>query len=158
MSRSNPYAPPGAALQDLPAKAGSPLKAIMFGLVVDMVGTTVGSLLLGAIYGIALAASGASLDELGAAAEGAAADSWLFWISTAMGLAFSVLGGYVCARIARRNELRLGAILALVSAILGYLIASGHYELGAFLSLTIASIAAVMGGARLGQARNRGTK
>jgi hypothetical protein len=158
MSQPNPYAPPGAALQDLPVKAGSPLKAIILGLVVDLVGTMVGSLLLGAIYGIALAASGASFDELAAAGEGVATDSWLFWITTAMGLAFSVLGGYVCARIARRNELRLGAILALLSALIGYLIAAGHYELGTFLSLTIASMAAVIGGARLGQARNRGTK
>lgn len=158
MSQPNPYAPPSAAVQDLSERAGSPLKAIALGLLVDVGGTTVGSLLLGAIYGIALAASGASLDELAAAGEGPATDSWLFWISTAMGLVFSVLGGYVCARIARRNELRLGAILAALSALLGYLIASGHYELGTFLSLTIASIAAVIGGARLGYWKNRGTK
>jgi hypothetical protein len=134
------------------------VKAVVLGLLVDIVGTTAGSLLLGALYGIMLAASGASMEEIAAAGESVATDSWMFWLSTAMGLAFSVLGGYVCARIARRDELKLGGILALASAVLGYLIAAGYYELGTFLSLTIAGMGAVMVGARLGQAKNRGTK
>ncbi len=158
MSQPNPYAPPAAALQELPAKAGSPLKAVTLGLLVDIGGTTAGSLLLGILYGIWLAASGVSVEEIAAASEGAIKESWLFWISTAMGLGFSLLGGYVCARIARRNELRLGGILAVLSALLGYLLASGYYELGTFLSLTLASIGAVMFGAHLGYRKNRGTK
>jgi hypothetical protein len=158
MSQPNPYAPPGAALQDLPAKAGSALKAVTLGLLVDVGGTTAGGLLLGILYGIWLAASGMSVEDVAAASEGAMQQSWMFWISTAMGLGFSVLGGFVCARIARRNEIKLGAILALLSALLGYLLAAGYYELGTFLSLTLASIGAVIFGAHLGYRKNRGTK
>jgi hypothetical protein len=82
-------------------------------------------------------------------------DSWLFYAATVVGLGFSVLGGYVCARVARRSELKLGAILAAVSAVLGIVLSADHYQLGTLLSLTLAGIGAVLLGARLGYAKNR---
>lgn len=158
MSQPNPYAPPGAAVQDPPARPGSAVKAVVLGLLVDVGGTTLGSMIIGAIYGVALAASGAGMEELEAASRGWAQVSWLFWLTSAMGLGFSVLGGYTCARVARRDELRLGGVLAALSAGLGYLLAGDAYELGTFLSLTLAGIGAVVVGARWGYARNRSTK
>jgi hypothetical protein len=85
-------------------------------------------------------------------------DSWLFYAATLVGLGFSVLGGYVCARVARRSELKLGGMLAAVSAVLGILLSAEHYELGTLLSLTLAGIGAVLVGARLGYAKNRRSK
>src|SRR5690606_37718675 len=65
--RMNPYAPPGAAVGDLPAKPGSAVKAVVLGFLVDIGGTLVGTIVLGIVYGIVLAASGASEEELIAA-------------------------------------------------------------------------------------------
>ena len=79
-------------------------------------------------------------------------------VPTLIGLAFSVLGGYVCARIARRNEMKLGAAVAVVGIVLGELIGGDSHQLGVHLSLILSSIVAVMVGARLGYAKNRGTK
>jgi hypothetical protein len=156
VSAPNPYAPPQAALKDAPPAAGSAIKAVTLGLLADIGGTFAAVMVFMVIYGIALGASGGSLEELEAGAG--STDSWLFYATSAIGLAFSVLGGYVCARIARRSEMKLGAVLAAISAVSGFILAGDSYQLGTLLSLSIASIGAVLIGARLGLARNRGTK
>jgi hypothetical protein len=139
----NPYAPPAAAVKDLPAKAGSAFKAVAFGFAADIGGT----LLAAVVLVVVLGASGASAD-----------DPWLFYVGALVGLGFSVLGGYVCARIARRDEMKLGAILAGLTALVGILLSGEAYQLGTLASLTLAGIGAVMVGARLGYAKNRGNK
>jgi hypothetical protein len=154
----NPYAAPEAAVRDLPAKAGSAFKAVVFGFGADIGGTLVAGLVLALIYGAVLGASGASMEEIAASTKAIGPDSWLFYAGTLVGLAFSVLGGYVCARIARRNEMKLGAILAGLSALVGVLFSGEAHQLGTLLSLTLAGIGAVMIGARLGYTKNRGTK
>jgi hypothetical protein len=154
----NPYAPPEAALKDLPAKAGSAFKAVALGFAADIGGTFLAGMVLALVYGAVLGASGASMEEILASSKDIGTDSWLFYAGTLVGLAFSVLGGYVCARIARRNEMKLGAILAGLSALVGVLFSGEAYQLGTLLSLTLAGIGAVMIGARLGYAKNRGTK
>lgn len=158
MSTPNPYAPPQAALKDLPAGAGSAIKAVTLGLLADIGGTFAALMVFMVGYGIVLGISGASAEEIAAAADFSATDSWQFYAATLIGLAFSVLGGYVCARIAKRAEMKLGAVLALLSAGLGFVLAGDEYQLGTLLSVTLAGIGAVLFGARLGTAKNRGTK
>ena len=151
----NPYAPPDASVHDLPSKPGSPFKAVAMGLLVDIGGSLIGTIILAVLYGIALGAAGAKREEIAAAMQASATDSWFFYASTFVGLGFSVLGGYVCARIARRSEVKLGAILAALSAIAGLAFAGDGVELGTLLSLTLLGIGAILVGARLGIAKNR---
>lgn len=153
----NPYAPPGANVADAP-RPGSALKAVTLGLAADIGGTLAAGVILALAYGIVLGASGATPEEITAATNAALTDSWVSYASTVIGLGFSLLGGYVCGRIARREEMKLGAIVAVLSAVLGVLMAGDAYQLGTLASLTLASIGAVMIGARLAQTRNRGTK
>lgn len=80
--------------------------------------------------------------------------SWLFWAGGAAGLACSVWGGYVCARIARRNEMPLGAAVAGLSALAGFYL-GGELQLGTLLAMTLLGIGAVLYGAHWGAARNR---
>lgn len=157
MSAPNPYAPPQAAVRDAPPGAGSAIKAVTLGLLADIGGTFAASIVLMVVYGIVLGASGASVEEI-SAADLTSTDSWLFYVGVAVGLAFSVLGGYVCARIAKRNEMKLGAVTAIISAAIGLLLAADQYQLGTNLSMTLAAIIAVMVGARLGYWKNRGAK
>ena len=110
----NPYAPPEAAVHDLPVKPGSAFKAVALGLATDIGGTLVATVILALIYGAALGAAGVRREEIAAAMQVSATDSWFFYAMTGVGLGFSVLGGYVCARIARRSELKLGAIPTLL--------------------------------------------
>jgi hypothetical protein len=155
----NPYAPPEATVDDLPARPGSAFKAIALGLATDIGGTLLATILLAVIYGAGLGAAGVKGEEIAATLRASATDSWFFYATALVGLGFSGLGGYVCARVARRSELKLGAILAALSAILGLALAGDEQQqLGTLLSFTLAGIGAVLAGARLGLSRNRGGK
>ncbi|MGQ0545459.1 MAG: hypothetical protein ACT4P3_09030 [Betaproteobacteria bacterium] len=149
MADKDPYAPPQARIADAAVAPGSRLKAVSYGVLVDLGGTLVAGFLLG-VVGIA---TGIPPEALGAAAT--SPDSWLFWTGGALGLGCSVLGGYVCARTARRDEMRLAAVVAAVVALAGYALDDGTQQLGTFLALTLLSIGAVFAGARWGAARNR---
>lgn len=155
MTTKNPYAPPDAKLADPAASPGSPVKAVTLGLVADLGGTVVATILLGIAYGIVMGAMGVSAEEIEAATTNMPTDSGLFYLATLAGLACSALGGYVCARIARRSELKLGAILAAISAGIGLAIGGDPGRLGMLISLTILGIAAVLAGANMGRAKNR---
>jgi|SRR6185436_19903911 hypothetical protein len=154
----NPYAPPEATVHDLPPRPGSAFKAIALGLAVDVGGSLIATVILALIYGAALGAAGVRREDIAATMQASATDSWFFYVGVLLGLSFSVLGGYVCARIARRSELKFGAILAALSAVLGLALAGDDQQLGTLLSLTLAGIGAVIGGARLGLAKNRAGK
>ena len=152
----NPYAPPEATVHDQPVKPGSAFKAIALGLAVDIGGSLIGTVLLALVYGVSLGAAGVKGEDIAATMQVSATDSWFFYVGTLIGLSFSVLGGYVCARVARRSELKLGAILAALSAILGLALAGDDQQLGTLLSLTLLGIGAVLAGARLGLSKNLG--
>ena len=151
----NPYAPPEATLDDLPPKPGSWFKAIALGLAVDIGGSLVATIILAVIYGVALGAAGVKREEIAAAMQASSSDSWLFYVGTLLGLACSVLGGYVCARIVRRSEMKYGAILAALSAISGLALAADEQQLGTLLSMTLLGFGAVLFGANLGLRKNR---
>lgn len=161
MRTPNPYSPPQAVVRDAPGKPGSAVKAVALGLVVDFGGTFAGVALFGMVYVAAMAASGvasgADVEQVleQASAEFASTASWTFYVNVLIGLSCSVLGGYVCARIARGRELQLGAVLAAIIAGSGALSGSGSYSFGLFLILSLAGIGAVMAGAWLGLGRNR---
>lgn len=155
MSTNNPYAPPDAKLADPAAAPGSPIKAVAIGLAVDLGGSIVASILLVLAYGIVLGALGVSAEEIESVTSNMPTDSPLFYLATLVGLGFSALGGYVCARIAKRAELKLGAILAAISAGIGLAIGGDPGRLGMLISLTLLGIAAVIAGARIGRAKNR---
>lgn len=150
----NPYAPPDATLADPAAVPGSAFKAIGLGLAVDIVGTLVAGLLLGAVYGIFLTMTGATQEELEAAAK-VSVGSGVFYAGFLVGSFFSVLGGYVCARIARQSEYRRGAILATLSVLFGLLMTFEQYSALMSALMAIVGSATVMFGVRLGYARNR---
>lgn len=155
MAGNNPYAPPDAKLADPAGAPGSPVKAVAIGLAVDLGGSIIATLLLAIAYGIVLGALGVSAEEIEAVTTNMPSDSPFFYLATLAGLGFSALGGYVCARIAKRAELRLGAILAAISAGIGLALGGDPGRLGLLLSLTLLGVAAVLFGAKTGRAKNR---
>ncbi len=155
MTNKNPYAPPDAKLADPAAAPGSPIKAVAAGLAVDLGGSIVSTILLAIAYGIVLGTLGVSAEEIESVTTNLPTDSPLFYLATLAGLAFSLLGGYVCARIAKRAEFKLGALLAAISAGVGLAIGGDPGRFGMLISLTLLGIAAVIAGAQMGRAKNR---
>ena len=153
--RDNPYTPPEARVADPENEPGSPLKAVAIGLAVDIGGTFMTSLVLGIVYGITLAASGASAEAAASAFADVSPYSWLSIAGFLAGGGFSILGGYLCARIAKHSEYKLGGILATISTVFGLLLSMNSYSPFANLILSIASFATVMIGVQIGYSRNR---
>jgi tellurite methyltransferase len=131
------------------------IKAVAIGLAVDVGGSIAATILLVIAYRIVLRALGVSAEEIESVTADMPTDSALFYLAMLAGLAFSGLGGYVCARIAKGAELKVGAILAAISAGIGLAIGGDPGRLGLLIGLTLASVAAVFAGANLGRAKNR---
>src|SRR5262245_48642153 len=123
VTEPNPYSAPAAKVADRERAGGSPLKGVIYGALVDILGTTGASVALGLAYGIYLAASGMSIEDIQRAGAEADSTSGIGLVGTFIGLGFSVLGGYVCARVAGPPELKWAAIVGAISAITGFRIA-----------------------------------
>jgi len=126
----NPYQPPEAPVVGVHSdeRFGSPVKAILVGLVVDIGGSIVGGTILAIAWGILLGAGGASGEEI----DRFFRESHTFqWATLCTGLGFTGLGAYVAARIANRAEYRFALMLGLCSLALSELMirlfASGDY-------------------------------
>lgn len=151
----NPYSPPEARLADQPQPPGSPWKAIGLGLLIDIGGTMVLGTIFAVLAGVVMASQGGSIEDVQAAFSGPVFDSWVSALAMLIGLGCSVAGGYACARIVRRQELKFGAIQAVLANVLGLLLASGPDAADdrPFLLLAVTFVA-VMAGAVWGQIRN----
>ncbi len=154
----NPYAPPEARVADMPGAIayGSPAKAILFGLTIDIGGTLAAEFFIGVLYAIAMSAQGVPPEDLQAGMTNPAPFSALGMTTLLAGLGFSILGGYACSRVAKRREYRLGLMLAAIDTLTGllFLAAGSGMTALAVVSLPL-TFACVMGGAHLGAAKNR---
>jgi hypothetical protein len=147
---TNPYEPPRAPVTDPRPRAGSPAKAVLLGLAVDIGGTLLASMVLGAVYAVMLAGSGLDAAALQEAMDGFGRSGWGFAIGSAVGCGFSVLGGHVNARISRRTDYRLGWVQAALAVGLGVLIGADSYSPLQHVLLAGVSAACVLIGVRSG--------
>lgn len=151
----NPFTPPTARVADVAAeKRGSPIKAVVFGLLVDIGGSSAAGVLLVVAYTASLASSGATPEQIAASFQNLPVDSWVSIVGMVVGTLFSALGGYVCARVAKRFEFALGAILAVLSISFGFWVGDNHYSVLWHAAMAVVTFLAVMFGVRMGVARN----
>jgi len=151
----NPYSPPEARVEDVQVVKGSGVKAVTIGVLVDIGGSTLAGILLTMIYGVYLMASGVSEDKLMEAIFNMPHDSLIGMVGVLVGCLFSVLGGYVCARIARHSEYKFGLIASCISVIFGFVVSMGAYSLPMNLALSFVTFGSVMLGIQLGVSKNR---
>lgn len=154
VTNDNPYKAPTTPLKDAPRPPHSPIIAVLAGLAVDIGGSLLASILIGIAYAAILASQGMSPEEIGATLTEPDPSTRYFVFSVVVGLGFSLLGGYVCARIARRQERRWATILGLLSGVIGLSMVSDRLEIGVNLGLSLLSIAIVVLGGELGRRRN----
>jgi hypothetical protein len=151
---NNPYRAPAAHVADTDRPAGSPLKGVIYGVLVDIVGTTAATMALMFVYGIVLALNGVSPEEIQAVAAKIEPTSALGLAASGVGCAFSFLGGYICARVAGRQELKWAGVMAVISTVFG-LVMTMHIPRDAFNTvMLVASFVIVMLGGYVGARRN----
>lgn len=118
---TNPYRAPAAPVADLERPRGSPLKGVIYGVLVDIVGTTAATMVIMFVWGVLLAMNGVAAEEIQAMAEKIDPTSPVGLLASAAGGAFSFLGGYVCARVAGQAALKWATVLAVISTLFGLL-------------------------------------
>jgi hypothetical protein len=154
----NPFKPPESDSTKSPrppATPGSPLKAVLTGLAVDIGGSAMLGVVISVIYAVQLHGQGVADDEMREAMENMPHDSALYIGGTLLGALLSVLGGYVCARVARRDEYRAGIAMAAISAVLGLMMA-GHPGFDEMtMLLTATGVACNLLGVKYGADHNR---
>jgi hypothetical protein len=144
------FKPPSARVQDPGRGKGSTVKGVIAGLVVDLVSTMLFGVVVSVGWGIALGAAGRSQQEIEAALTSADADPVMSASFLAVGVLCSVLGGYVCERIARRGDYKAGAILAALSAALGLAMGAAGTSVPMLALLLFLTVGSVLLGTRLG--------
>ncbi|BAU13297.1 hypothetical protein LEP3755_38360 [Leptolyngbya sp. NIES-3755] len=123
------------------------IKAILIGLVVDIVGTLAGGTLLGFILGIGLATQSRSRTDFDSLLAQSVLSPGFLIVGLIVGLGFTFLGSFVAVRIANRAALTHAGILGAIAFVLGSLYVPKEYPLWfvvASLALTIPS--ALLGG------------
>jgi hypothetical protein len=144
---NDPYTPPSAPVRDrVPEPGGSAWKAVTFGVLADVLATFVGSILLFALLGSFMVSQGASPENLDA---NLMSSDVTMLLGLALGLACTVLGGYVTARTARRREYYHALLTGIVVLVLGEVMLSGSPD-GSPLALRIIGNILVIPAALLG--------
>jgi len=157
----NPYNSPNSELENdsESQRSGSLWKGIVFGGLSDLGGTIIMSLLMGIIYMALNGSPDMTPDNMEKVINQYVEDMASFsnswgYISLALGLSFSVLGGYVCVIFAREKWKKALLILAAILTGYSFLVGSEHYQFGVYLALILLSILAVFFGGWL-RARKR---
>ncbi len=149
---SSPYAAPTSAVADRTERPGRPVLAVLAGVAIDIIGTIIVSMLLGFGYGIFLAINGANTSDMEALLT--ATDSSLYMtLGMIFGFAVSVLAGYWCARIGKRQIYLLGSIQFVLTSAFFMLITPTEASL-LHLLLAFINLASVFLGCYLWQRNN----
>jgi len=157
---NNPFKPPQPSPGKRPAPgdpvdAGSPLRAVLTGLAIDIGGAVVTSVVLSLLYALHLSNGGMTPEQVKAAMNAIPPQSAVAVLDTLLGALCSVAGGYACARIARRDEYRVGAVMAALSALLGLALGDAGAPDDLLLLLALTTAACVLLGVKYGHEHNR---
>jgi len=151
----NPYTPPGARVGDRdPERIGATWKAVLFGVTTDLVGTTIAGMVLLVLFSTFLVAQGRPPQDITPLLL--QSNQYLF-VSLAVGLSFTALGGYVAARVANHQEYRHGLIVGVIVLVIGEIMVSGD-PTGMPLSIRIIGDLLVVPAALLGAHMRRTAK
>lgn len=105
-------------------RKGSPIKAIVVGLIVDIIGSSIFGILIGIIYSAFLLNKGLAIEEIEKILNSAGGLNTIFGlIGNIGGLLITMLAGYICARIVNYNEYKIVGILGILSSLITYIFA-----------------------------------
>lgn len=95
------------------------VKAILIGTAIDIIGSTVFSILFMISIGITMGVLGVKPEQISKALSENAHSLRMLIVSMIIGFGFTMLGGYWAARIANRDEIRHAFAVGALSEVLG---------------------------------------
>jgi len=128
---------------------GSPVKAIIIGLVVDISGSLVSAFILAIAYSVQLTSRGWSPEEIEYHLTNLDTYSTFSIITMIVGGIMTVLGGYVCARIVNYSEYKFTFIFGFISAAFGHIASESYYYSLDSMALGILTLGCALLGAWL---------
>ena len=152
-TKDNPFSPPTATSRKRTRRRGSRVLAVFVGVLADIGGSTAVGFLIIIIAATIVGSEGIPSEQVETALLNP--NSWFAIISFVVGCAFSFLGGYLCARIARHAEYQLAAFVAAIVTAFGLLVGFGRVSIVLNLFLAFLTVLSVMLGAWRGALRNR---
>lgn len=144
---TNPYSPPKSTVDTKEFVRGKWYKAILIGFLVDIVGTIITSVTIGAAISFYLASTGMSAAQISAEIGNPELTSPLGLLFNAVGLLYSVLGGYICARIANHNEYRYAVIIGIISIMTGLILAQSKVPIATHIVMGTLTFVSLLAGA-----------
>ena len=152
MEERSPYTPPVSDVEVVAERKGAAWKAVLIGELVDIGGTVLLSYIESTVAFVMMRNRG--LDDAEFLKMFDDPLSPLLLTMTLTGILLSILGGFVCARIARHNEFKLAGVMVLISTL--FSIAVGNKELTAYyVSMYAATVISVFFGSWLGLKLNQ---
>lgn len=149
----DPYASPATTERRI-AQPGSPQKALIYAIAVDLGGTTLTSLLVLTGQAMHLIANHPP-EQLESLLTDFHSKGPTKWMMTALGFAWSAVGGYVCASVVRQDELRWALVLAGIICGLGLLAGAASFSLLENAAMLVVSTVMILLGAGLRIPANR---
>ena len=138
-----------------PELPGTPLRAVLTGVGIDICASKLLGYLIGALYLLQIITPGMTDEQADAALQNTPPSFGLVFLDLTFGAIISVAAGYAAARIVRRDELRIGGITAIASVLVGLLLDGGGTQSDLTLLYILCDLACVLLGAKYGAAHNR---
>ena len=154
-----PPPPPDHPTPTPPPSAGSTntaLRAILTGVSVDICGSALLAFIIRALYAVQVSTPEMTPAQIQEAVNTMPNQSPLMVLGILLGALVSVAAGYVCARIARRNEFSAGALMAGTTTLISLVLSDTSQEPAELtLLFALCSVACAMLGVMYGARQNR---
>ena len=134
---------------------GTPLRAVLTGLAIDVCGTALLGIVLEMIYAVQIGGAGMTPDQLSDALENIPPQSGVVIAGHLLGALLSVIAGYACARIVQSNEYRVGAIMAGIGLMINLATMPDDAPVDMVLLMLLTDFACNMLGVKYGAQYNR---
>jgi hypothetical protein len=136
-------------IQTQKQRHGSAVKAVITGLIVDIGGSLVSAFVLVIAYSALLTSRGWSPQEIEHHVTNLEPFSTFSVITMIVGGCMTVVGGYVCARIAIYSEYKITFVFGFISAAFGHIASESYYSTMDSIALGIVTMGCALLGAWL---------
>ena len=147
--------PKGDQAQAQADAPGSVLRAVMTGVGIDVCASKLLGYAILAFYIQQVGAPGMTDEQLRDALQNTPPSFVLVLVESVLGALVSVIAGFACARIVQRDEWRVGALMAIISVLVGVMLDDGGAPDDLMALYIACDVACVMLGVKFGAERNR---
>ena len=135
-------------------KPGSPVKGVIYGVLIDIGGTILFSTILGIVWATLLLSQGVSKEQAQIIMQNPNSTSPVMLFGMVVGCMISVFACYICGRVAKKYEYRLSILIFVMLTLFFMVMGKNNSTLISFAVTILANISSALFGAYLAVLRN----